>query len=149
LLLKGLAPGEAARLQPCFGASWARIKDPLDHPTAFTTKRDRLLAGAVAAKFLAAVLIHARVRQFLYREHFTDDGTPLEEAFGARMTGDEPPGGGCNASRDFTASGAATTPRAFDRPSRNGRRLSQIRPAKSLSSSAILLDLVFAIGWPV
>jgi hypothetical protein len=31
------------------------------HPTAFTTNNDRLLAGDVAAKFLAAVLNHARV----------------------------------------------------------------------------------------
>ena len=37
------------------------IDDPVWHPTAFTTNRDRLLEGEVAAKFLAAVLGHARV----------------------------------------------------------------------------------------
>jgi hypothetical protein len=31
------------------------IDDPVWHPTAFTTNRDRLLQGDVAAKFLAAV----------------------------------------------------------------------------------------------
>ena len=41
------------------------IDDPVWHPTAFTTNRDRLLAGDVAAKFLAAVLRHPRVRQLL------------------------------------------------------------------------------------
>ena len=52
--------------------------DPVWHPTAFTTNRDRLLEGEVAAKFLAAVLGHARVRQLLSREHFTVDGTLVE-----------------------------------------------------------------------
>jgi Transposase domain (DUF772) len=34
------------------------IDDPIWHPTAFTTNRDRLLAGEVAASSLAAVLRH-------------------------------------------------------------------------------------------
>ena len=51
------------------------IDDPVWHPTAFTTNRDRLLEGEVAAKFLAAVLNHARLRQLLSREHFSVDGT--------------------------------------------------------------------------
>jgi transposase len=54
------------------------IDDPVWHPTAFTTNRDRLLAGEVAAKFLAAILSHPRVRQLLSREHFTVDGTLVE-----------------------------------------------------------------------
>ena len=41
------------------------IDDPVWHPTAFTKNRDRLLEGEVAAKFLAAVLGHAQVRQLL------------------------------------------------------------------------------------
>jgi transposase len=52
------------------------IDDPVWHPTAFTTNRDRLLDGEVAAKLLAAVLDHPRVRQLLSSEHFTVDGTP-------------------------------------------------------------------------
>jgi transposase len=59
------------------------IDDPVWHPTAFTTNRDRLLAGDVAAKFLAAILSHPRVRQLLSREHFTVDGT-LVEAWASR-----------------------------------------------------------------
>ena len=83
------------------------IDDPVWHPTAFTTNRDRLLAGDVAAKFLAAVLHHPRVRQLLSREHFTVDGT-LVEAWASLKSfkpkdarEDDPPGGGRNASRDF------------------------------------------------
>ena len=80
--------------------------DPVWHPTAFTTNRDRLLEGEVAAKFLAAVLGHARVRQLLSREHFTVDGTLVEawaslKSFRPKDDQDEPPDGGRNASRDF------------------------------------------------
>ena len=38
------------------------IEDPVWHPTAFTTNCDRLLAGEVAAGFLAAVLGHPQVK---------------------------------------------------------------------------------------
>ena len=54
------------------------IDDPVWHPTAFTTNRDRLLAGEVAASFLAAVLSHPQVKILLSREHFTVDGTLVE-----------------------------------------------------------------------
>src|ERR671919_3211819 len=40
------------------------IDDPVWHPTAFTTNRDRLLEGEVAARFLTAVLRHRQVRDF-------------------------------------------------------------------------------------
>jgi transposase len=82
------------------------IDDPVWHPTAFTTNRDRLLEGEVAAKFLAAVLDHARVRQLLSREHFSVDGTLIQawasiKSFRPKGAGDEPPGGGRNGERDF------------------------------------------------
>ena len=82
------------------------IDDPVWHPTAFTTNRDRLLQGEVAARFLAAVLDHARVRQLLSREHFSVDGTLIEawasmKSFRPKDGADEPPGGGRNGSRDF------------------------------------------------
>ena len=54
------------------------IDDPVWHPTAFTTNRDRLLEGEVAARFLAAVLNHPRVKTLSSREHFTVDGTLVE-----------------------------------------------------------------------
>jgi transposase len=82
------------------------IDDPVGHPTAFTTNRDRLLEGEVAAKFLAAVLSHARVRQLLRREHFSVDGTLIQawasmKSFRPKDGVDQPPGGGRNDSRDF------------------------------------------------
>ncbi|MCC7060991.1 MAG: IS5 family transposase [Burkholderiaceae bacterium] len=48
------------------------------HPTVFTKNRDRLLAGDVAAAFLAGVLRQADTRRLLSHEHFTVDGTLLE-----------------------------------------------------------------------
>jgi transposase len=82
------------------------IDDPVWHPTAFTTNRDRLLDGAVAAKFLAAVLNQARLRQLLSREHFSVDG-PLIQAWASMRSfrrkdgADQPPGGGRNGERGF------------------------------------------------
>ncbi len=82
------------------------IDDPVWHPTGFTTNRDRLLEGAVAGRFLAAVLNHARLQQLLSGEHFSVDGTLIEawasiKSFRPKDGSDEPPGGGRNASRNF------------------------------------------------
>ena len=82
------------------------IDDPVWHPTAFTTNRDRLLAGEVAAKFLGAVLDHARVRHLLSREHFSIEG-PLIEAWASMQSfwpqdgAGAPPDGGRHGGRDF------------------------------------------------
>ncbi len=43
--------------------------------TVFTKNRERLLAGDIAAKFLAAVIGQPRVRALLSDEHFSVDGT--------------------------------------------------------------------------
>ena len=48
-----------------------------DHST-FSTNRDRLLDGEIAAKFLAAVLAQPRVKRLLSSEHFSVDGTLIE-----------------------------------------------------------------------
>jgi transposase len=82
------------------------IDDPVWHPIAFTTNRDRLLEGEVAARLLAAVVDHARVRQLLSREHFSVDGTLIEawaslKSFRPKDDTDGPPGGSRNGSRDF------------------------------------------------
>jgi transposase len=82
------------------------IDDPLWHPTALTTNRDRLLEGEVAVKFLAAVLNHPRVRRLLSRDHFTIDGTLVEawaslKSFRRKDDRNDPPAGGRNASRDL------------------------------------------------
>ena len=69
-----------------------------DHST-FSKNRDRLLAGDVAAKFLAAVLGQPRVKRLLSSEHFSVDGTLIEawasmKSFKPRDGSDEPPASG-------------------------------------------------------
>ena len=84
-----------------------------DHST-FSKNRDRLLVppeagkdGAdVAAKFLEAVLRHAKVKRFLSDDHFSVDGTLVEawaslKSFRAKDGSDEPPSPGRNGERDF------------------------------------------------
>jgi transposase len=76
-----------------------------DHST-FSKNRDRLLEADVAAKFLEAVLRHAKVKQFLSDEHFAVDGTLVEawasmKSLRAKDGSDEPPGPGRNGERDF------------------------------------------------
>jgi IS5 family transposase len=78
-----------------------------DHST-FSKNRDRLLAGDIAAKFLAAVLAQPRVKRLLSTDHFSVDGTLIEawaslKSFKPRDGSDnEPPaGGGRNAEADF------------------------------------------------
>jgi transposase len=79
-----------------------------DHST-FSTNRDRLLDGDIAAKFLAAVLAQPRVKRLLSSEHFSVDGT-LIEAWASMKSfkpkdgpgGDDDRGdGGRNAPADF------------------------------------------------
>ena len=88
-----------------------------DH-SSFSTNRDRLLEGDIAAKFLAAVLAQPRVKQLLSSDHFSVDGTLIAawasmKSFKARSAAAEegtkdggaapPPaeGGGRNAEADF------------------------------------------------
>lgn len=84
-----------------------------DHST-FSKNRDRLLDADVAAKFLAAVLNHAKVKRFLSDEHFSvmleaclrHDGTLIEawaslKSFRAKDGSDEPPAPGRNGERNF------------------------------------------------
>src|SRR4051812_33642891 len=48
-----------------------------DH-SVFSKNRDRLLAGDIAAKFLAAVLAQPKVKRPLSTDHFSVDGTLIE-----------------------------------------------------------------------
>jgi transposase len=88
------------------------VDEPAWDHSSFTTNRNRLLGGDIAAKFLAAVLSQPRVKRLLSSDHFTVDGTlieawasmksfrPKDEAPGG--DGDEPPaGGGRNAEVSF------------------------------------------------
>jgi transposase len=85
------------------------VDDPVwDHST-FSTNRDRLLDGDIAAKFLAAVLAQPRVKRLLSSEHFSVDGTLIEawasmKSFKPKGPGGDDDGGddgGRNAAVDF------------------------------------------------
>jgi len=74
--------------------------------TSFTKNRDRLLAGEVAAKFLAAVLAHPKVKRLLSSEHFSVDGILIEawtspKSFRPKDGSGRPPDPGHNGERDF------------------------------------------------
>ena len=82
-----------------------------DHST-FSTNRDRLLDGDIAARFLAAVLAQPRVKRLLSSEHFSVDGTLIEawasiKSFKPKGLGGDDDGGddrrdgGRNAAVDF------------------------------------------------
>jgi transposase len=82
------------------------IDDPVwDHST-FSKNRDRLLAGDVAAGFLATLLDRPKVRRLLSSEHFSVDGTLIQawasmKSFRPKDDPADPPGGGRNGTRDF------------------------------------------------
>lgn len=83
------------------------IDDPVwDHST-FSKNRDRLLAGDVAARFMAEVLNQPKVRRLLSDDHFTVDGTLIEawasmKSFRPREGDDDGgTGGGRNPDADF------------------------------------------------
>jgi transposase len=97
------------------------IDDAAWDATVFCKNRDRLLAGDVANRFLAALLAQPRVKRLLSSEHFSVDGTLIEawasiKSFrpidgGGDCGGGEPPSEGAppaepapegrNAGRDF------------------------------------------------
>ncbi|WEK02133.1 MAG: IS5 family transposase [Candidatus Sphingomonas phytovorans] len=78
-----------------------------DH-SSFSTNRDRLLSGEIAAKFLRAILAQPRVKRLVSSDHFSVDGTLIEawasiKSFRRKDGSDDdrpgPPGR--NAERDF------------------------------------------------
>ena len=85
------------------------IDDPVWDHSSFSTNRDRLLDGEIAAKFLAAVLSQPRVKRLLSNQHFSVDGTLIEawasiKSFKPKDPpehGNDPSGGGRNAPADF------------------------------------------------
>jgi transposase len=54
------------------------VDDAVWDATVFCKNRDRLLAGDVAHRFLAALLAQPRVKRLLSSEHFSVDGTHIE-----------------------------------------------------------------------
>jgi transposase len=101
------------------------IDDQVWSHSTFSKNRDRLLAGDVAAEFLAQVLDQPQVRRLLSSEHFSVDGSLVEawasmKSFRPKPDPDDPPSSGRNqeagsaAARQgrnatSTASGAPTT----------------------------------------
>jgi transposase len=82
------------------------VDDPVWDATVFSKNRDRLLAGEIAAAFLAAVLNLPQVKALLSNEHFSVDGTLIEawaslKSFRRKDGDDEPPGPGRNGERNF------------------------------------------------
>jgi hypothetical protein len=78
-----------------------------DH-SVFSKKRDRLLEGDIAAKFLSTVLVQPRVKRLLSTDHFSVDGTLIEawasmKSFKPKDGSGELPaeGGGRNREADF------------------------------------------------
>jgi transposase len=83
------------------------VDEPAWDHSSFSKNRDRLLEGAIAAKFLAAVLAQPRVKRLMSSDHFSVDGTLLEawaslKSF-RRKDGDDQDhdGPGRNAERGF------------------------------------------------
>jgi transposase len=82
------------------------VDDAVWDATTFTKNRDRLLAGEVASRFLAAVLAQPKVRGLLSSEHFSVDGTLLDawastKSFRPKDGSGPPPDGGRNGEQDF------------------------------------------------
>jgi transposase len=82
------------------------VDDPVWDATTFTKNRDRLLAGDVAAKFLATLVAHPKVKRLMSSEHFSVDGTLIEawaspKSFRAKDGSGTPPDPGRNGERDF------------------------------------------------
>ena len=82
------------------------VDDPVWDVTVFTKNRDRLLEGAIAAKFLRAVLARPKVKALLSDEHFSVDGTLIQawasmKSFRPKDGSGEPPDPGRNGERDF------------------------------------------------
>jgi transposase len=83
------------------------VDEPVWDHSSFSTNRDRLLDGEIAAKFLRAVLNQPKVRRLISSDHFSVDGTLIEawasiKSFRRKDGSDnDPPGPGRNAERDF------------------------------------------------
>jgi transposase len=77
-----------------------------DH-SSFSTNRDRLLSGEIAAKFLRAILAQPKVKRLISSDHFSVDGTLIEAWASIKSfrrkdgSDDDPQGPGRNAERNF------------------------------------------------
>jgi transposase len=119
---------------------------PVWDVTVFTKNRDRLIAGDIAAQFMAAVLNQERVKALLSDEHFSVDGTLIEawastKSFRPKDGSGEPPASGRNGERDFhgEARSNATHASTTDRDARLYRK-GPGQPAKLAYLGHVLME---------
>src|SRR3954454_17155831 len=128
------------------------IDDPVWDHSVFSKNRDRLLAGDVASRFMAAVLAQPRVKRLLSSEHFSVDGTLLEawaslKSFRPKRgsDADDPPlGGGRNGEVDFRGE-----KRSNDHPPEHDRPRRQALPQGARDGGKALLHRPWLDGEPL
>ena len=91
------------------------IEDPVWDASTFSKNRDRLLAGEMAARFLATVLARPEVKRLLSDDHFSVDGTLIQawasmKSFRPKDDPAAPPPSGRNDSRDCHGERRRTRP---------------------------------------
>ena len=96
------------------------VDDAVWDATVFCKNRDRLLAGDVAHRFLAALLAQPRVKRLLSSEHFSVDGT-LIEAW-ASIKSFQPIGGAGGGDADGPGGGGPSQPAESAPEGRNAER---------------------------
>ena len=96
------------------------VDDAAWDATVFCKNRDRLLAGDVAHRFLAALLAQPRVKRLLSTEHFSVDGT-LIEAW-ASIKSFQPIGGAGGGDADGPGGGGPSRPAESAPEGRNAER---------------------------
>jgi transposase len=100
------------------------VDDAVWDATVFSKNRDRLLDGAIAAKFLAAVLAQPRVKKLMSSDHFSVDGTLIEAWASMKSfkpkdgSGNEPPPGSVATARWISRARNARTKRTPPQPIR-------------------------------
>jgi transposase len=109
------------------------VDDPVwDHST-FSTNRDRLLDGDIAAKFLAAVLAQPRVKRLLSSEHFSVDGTLIEAWASMKSFKPKGPGGDDDGGGDDRRNGSRNAPADF-----KGQKRANATHASTTDADAML-----------
>ena len=110
------------------------VDDPVWDHSIFSKNRDRLLDGAIAAQFLAAVLAQPRMKKLRFSDRFSVDGTLIEAWASLQSFTLRAPRSGVRLDQDGGRAGEDEVP--GPRPGRPGLRLQRGRlqpgaPAKA------------------
>jgi len=116
---------------PAQGCAWIRqscrrgfvvgigVDEPVWDHSVFSNNRDRLLEGAIAARFLSTLLTQPKVKRLLSTDHFSVDGTLVQawasmKSFKPIDGPDEPPPptGGRNVETNFRGETRSNTTHA-------------------------------------